>query len=222
MTGYEPVIIDIETTGLNPMAEAWHNGQEYDAQVFSVAFGFLTNWREADSVEELEIHKQHVKDEDEYHLLQRLPKRVNHWVEHYYGRRVEPFWVGHNIRKYDFPYLGARFARKRLDGRPFTHGWKRLDTFKVAMHDDTIPKRYVSEDDYAASVGLSNDDPYDGGDMPDAFDNREWQKISTHVMGDVELNAKLFYKKREECMTHFNRHYDDANAKASFVEEVDL
>lgn len=222
MTTFEPVIIDIETTGLNPMAEEWHDNQDYDAQVYSVAFGFIPNWREARSVDELEIEKRHVKGDDEYGLLGRLSGRINNFVTQYYGGDIKPFWVGHNIRKYDFPYLGARFARKRLDGWPFTHGWKRLDTFKVAMHDDSIPQRFISEDDYAASVGLSNDDPFDGSDMPEAFENRNWQKIATHVMGDVELNSKLFYKKRAECMTHFQRHYDGVNVQTNFTEEVQL
>lgn len=226
MASYEPVFIDIETTGLHPMAEEWHDNQNYDAQVYVVAFAFTPNWRDAEGLHDLEIVKGFVKDEDEYNLLNRLPERLDVLTYDAYGKNAEPFFVGHNIRKFDFPYLGARFARYRLDGHPFTHGWKRLDTMKVARRDDRTgddrSSYYTSEDDYADILGVEDNDPYDGSDMPGAFDNGQWDKIMTHVMSDVEVNAKIFFRAKDVCIEEFVDHYDDVDMVFESTEEVDL
>lgn len=222
MVQYEPVIIDIETTGLNPMAQEGFMGEEFDAAVSAIGLAFIPNWREADTVEELEIVTKPITDESEYQLLDRAPTRVRSYVSEYYGEDTVPFFVGHNLRQYDMPYLGARFARKRLNGEPFVSELKRLDTMRVAGNDSGIDGWYVSEDDYAEHLNIYSDDPYDGSDMPEAYVNGNWDKIHTHVISDIKVNAKIFYKRRELCMNEFDSHYDDVDINPVYVEEVDL
>lgn len=219
---YQPVIIDIETTGFNPMAQEGFMGEDYDAQVYAVGLSTIPNWREVSDLDDLEILTKAVTDNNEYHLLDRLPNRVEVFAEGSYSEDDDFFFVGHNCRQFDFPYLGARFARKRLNGELINSQWKRLDTMRVAGKDDGIDGWYVSEDDYAEYLGIEDDDPYTGADMPDAFRDGQWDKINTHVLSDVEVNAKIFFERRELCMAEFDGHYDDVDINPVFVEEVDL
>lgn len=209
MTSHFPIFWDIETTGLNPLARSfWNNSME--AQVHSVGYGYIENWDEDPSLEEANIKVMMEKDASEYKLLSRLSDKFE--AIPYEG---EPFLVGYNSRNYDHPYIGARFARLRLDGEPFVSEWKRLDMMRVAGKDPIIDRRYPKEDEYTAALGIENDDPYDGSDMPDAFQNREWGKIRTHVISDVRTSIQAFIKRRDMMMREFYDHYGiDADGSA--------
>ena len=209
-----PVFWDIETTGLNPMAqEFWSN--EMAAQVTAVGLGTIRNWDEGPNVEQSDFQVECYWDSDEYRLLSNLPDRIEAMA--FDG---EPFLVGYNSRQYDHPYIGARFSRLRLDGTPFTHGWRRLDMMRVAGKDNVIAKRYPKEGEYADALGVEVYDPYDGSDMPEAFANENWNKIQTHVKADVEESMRMFLKRPDMMMNHYYEHYD-INAQGSPVEVID-
>lgn len=210
---YWPVFWDIETTGLNPLAREFWNGK-MEAQVTAVGLGTFRNWDEGPNEESARMQIQVVWDSDEYRLLQAIQDRL--YTMDYDGK---PFLVGYNSRNFDHPYMGARYARKRLDGEPFVSEWKRLDMMRVAENDTAIPKRYPKEGEYADALGVDVADPYDGSDMPDAFKNKEWNKIETHVKADVEESMLMFLKRKGLMMDHFYDHYD-IDAQGPPVTEV--
>jgi len=210
---YYPIFWDIETTGLNPMIEPWSNWGDA-SQVTAVGLGVVENWHDSPETEDAEITVKALYDSDEYRLLKLVRERVLDMVG-----EGEPILVGYNSRQYDHPYFTARCGRKRLNPQPFASEWKRLDMMRVAKEDDMIAKAYPKEDEYMEALGVTVDDPYDGSQMPKFFENREWDKIETHVKGDVRGSVEMFLKRRDLMMDVFFDHYD-INASGSPTPEV--
>lgn len=212
---YEPVFWDIETTGLNPMAQRWWDNA-MAAQVTAVGIGVIENWEDDPSAEEAEYDVSVACGDDEYKLLQKLGREMRDMEF-----ELEPFLVGYNSRQYDHPYIGARFSRKRLDGEPFTSDWKRLDMQRVAGKDHKIDKRYPKEDEYAVALGVEIEDEYDGSDMPQMFKDGNWDAIRSHATKDVEKSILMFLKRQELMMDTFYDHYG-IEADGSSVPEIEL
>lgn len=207
-TKYQPIIWDIETTGVNPLAQAWHNGTDFGARITAVGFSYAWDWNDVGSWEDADIHVDSYWDSDEYNLLRVVEDRLQQLVaesREYYDR--EPFLVGWNSRRFDHPYIGARYARKRLEGSLFVSDLKRLDMMVAAGKRDERVSRYPSEDDYAEMLGFEVYDELTGAEMPEAWDNGEWDKIETHVEADVDMANKIFIKERETFMSEFVEHY---------------
>jgi len=217
MTQYKPVFFDIETTGLNPMAQHFWNSSDYAAQVTAVGIGTVDQWRDNQSIEEAEYDTQVFINSSEYQLLQNVEERIEAKLDHIRGKDKVPYLVGFNSRNFDHPYIGARFSRLRLDGSAFTHREKRLDMMRaLGKHWDEI-SRYPSEDDCLEALGIDSDDPHDGSDMPAAFEEGNFEAIITHVRADVKEMMKLFVAKKEECVGEFFDHYD-IEQDATFTE----
>lgn len=232
---YWPIFWDIETTGLNPLArDFWSN--EMEAQVTAVGLGTIRNWDQGPGRQGADLQIQVVYDSSEYRLLNILEDRARSLD--YDG---EPFLVGYNSRNYDHPYIGARYARLRQNAEPFGGEWKRLDMMRVAGKDNAISKQYPKEGEYASALGVDVPDNYTGADMPDAFANKEWDKIKSHVEADVKESMLMFLERKGLMMEHFFDHYDidaqgppvqkigsgsDTNNSedegSSLIEEIDL
>ncbi len=210
---YWPIFWDIETTGLNPLARDFWSGQ-MEAQVTAVGFGTIRNWDRGPDVDTADLQVEVVYDNSEYRLLNILEDRVK--AMDYEGT---PFLVGYNSRNFDHPYIGARYARLRQDAEPFGSEWKRLDMMRVAGKDDTISKRYPKEGEYADALGVDVPDPYDGSDMPEAFENGNWDAIKTHAEADVKESMLMFLKRKGLMMEQFYNHYD-IDAQGPPVKEI--
>lgn len=232
---YWPIFWDIETTGLNPLARRFWDGK-MEAQVTAVGLGTIRNWDDGPDRHNADLQIEVIYDSDEYRLLNALGDRV---------RSMDfdgtPFLVGYNSRNYDHPYIGARYARLRQDAEPFGSEWKRLDMMRVAGKDDAIAKQYPKEGEYATALGVDVPDDYTGADMPEAFKNKNWDKIKSHVEADVKESMLMFLERKGLMMDTFYDHYDiDAQGppvekigqntnsesgpegKESLIEEVDL
>lgn len=222
MTQYEPIFFDIETTGLNPMAQHWWDGQ-IAAQVTAIGMGRMNNWRKTDDPEELNKDIQVLYDGDEYRLLQVFRDRLSEWVSESLEVGKEPFVVGWNSRNYDHPYIGARYARKRLGNNHINNSLKRLDMMRPLGNDDVMAKNYPSQDDYAEALGIEVYDELDGSDMPKAFERNQWEKIDQHVRADVDVMMSIFAMRKAQCMEEFYNHYDDVDGEPpKFIEEADF
>ena len=217
---YEPVFFDIETTGFNPMAQQWWDSADYGARVTAIGIGTLDNWRTNSDIEDAEIDMTVLTDSSEYRLLEVARDRVESIIDDVEQDGVEAFMAGHNSRKFDHPYLGARYARLRMHPGPFGAARKRLDTMRALGKHFGEVGRYPKEDDVLEELGIESDDPYDGSDMPDAFGNGEWDKIQTHVEHDVREMMELWLKVKDYCMLEFYDHYD-IEKDPSFPDEVD-
>jgi len=215
MVRYEPVIWDIATTGLNPMAEYWWSN-EMAAQVTAFGMATVDGWRNTSDPDMVDIDVTVLYDADEYRLLNVAKDRFwKAFTEAYVdddgsdedGEDVEPLMVGFNSRQYDHPYAGARYSRKRINGEPFSHGAKRLDMMRVASNKTDL-KGYPSQDEYAKYLGEDIPDEFDGSMMPGFFDNGHMDKIASHVEADAKELARLFVVDKEDAMEEFYNHYD--------------
>lgn len=203
MTGgvtYVPVFFDIETTGLNPLAQGWHNNTKHDAQVTAIGVGYYTDYGGEEEGRQIKVEY----GPDEYKLLSDLRRRMNSIEDEIGGDGIELIIVGFNSRQYDHPYLTARYARLRQDPYPFCHEWKRLDMMKALRSRDG---KYWNQDDYADHIGVHTEDEYDGSDMPEAFARRQWRKILDHVRADMEDMMDIFEHEPTVFMNHFYDHY---------------
>jgi len=212
--GYFPVFFDIETTGLNPLAQEWHYNQNYDAQVYAVSLGTFPGWPEDTDNKDVTI----VWDKDEYRMLDNLRKQMKSIRDSVVPEDSEPYLVGYNSREFDHPYLVARYSRKRQDPFPFCHSWKRLDMMKILFYETG---KNWKEDEYAEFLGIEVDDEYTGEDMPEAFANEEWEKIFEHVRSDTEVLMEMFAEEKEMFVSGFYSHYDIDRDVLSF-DDVDL
>ena len=195
-----PVFFDIETTGLNPLAQAWHNKQKYDAQVTAIGVGYFDDY---DGDERQRVIKVEYGP-NEYKLLSDLRDRMHKIEAEISASGVEPIVVGFNSRQYDHPYLVARYSRLRQNPYPFCHEWKRLDMMRALRKRDG---KYWNQDDYARHIGVHTEDEFDGSDMPEAFDKRQWRKILDHVRADMEDMMDIFTHDLSDFMNHFYDHY---------------
>mgnify|MGYP000202699425 CR=1 FL=1 len=217
---YEPVFFDIETTGLNPMAQDWWDNETHGARVTAIGIGTMNGWREGRDFEDIQTDVKILTDESEYRLLSVAHERLVDLYTKLAEDGAEGFLVGHNSRQFDHPYLGARYARLRLDGSLWNHNMKRLDTMLALGKHYGAVSRYPSEDDVLEALGIESDDPYDGSDMPQAYADRDWSMIQDHVKYDVAEMMEMFAEVPEPCMTEFYDHYD-IGKDASFTEEVE-
>jgi len=225
---FEPVFFDIETTGLNPLAQKWWDNTKHDGQVICVGVGVLEDWRGRKS--DAEMHTKVFSNPDEYALMDSIGDDVVNWVEESLGvpipvpgtdswdEQVQPFFVGWNNRSFDHPYMGARFARLRKEGYPFTHGWKRLDAMN-AIQSKT--GRIWSQDDWMEEVGVRHEDDITGADVPDMFDSGHIDKIRNHCYTDIQDLQQIFLEDRDAMMQEFYDHYN-VPADPDFTEEVEL
>jgi len=219
---YKPVFFDIETTGFNPLAQKFWGDTDYGGRVTAVGMGTVSDdWRQRESCSvDVDVYW----DGSEYRLLDTLDDRVEELIGDITdggNDDVGVFLVTFNGRQFDHPYLGARYARLRLDGGWFNHKLKRLDMMRVfGKHYDGVG-RYPSEDDCLEACGIPSHDEYDGSDMPDAYADRDWDMIEEHVRHDVNEMIKLFVDNPEICMKEFYNHYD-VDKDPSFAETVDL
>lgn len=217
---YEPIFFDIETTGLNPMAQQWWDSEQFGAQVTAVGFGTIDDWRGSSGHDDAEYTVDIHYDSSEYRLLQVVHERLADKAKRILEAGDKPFLVSFNGRKFDHPYLGARYARLRLDGKLFNQTLKRLDMMRaLGKHYDGCT-RYPSEDDCLEAVGIESEDKYDGSDMPQAFADKNWGIIRDHVESDVEEMMRLFVELQEECLTEFYDHYD-IDSDPNSAEEVE-
>lgn len=217
---YHPVFFDIETTGLNPMAESWMNGVDYDAEVVCVGIGTVTNWR--DSLSGSNISITIFDHEQEYELIRNFNSNLIDWLDQKTEKEVGPddeyFFVGWNNRSYDHTYYGARAARLRLNGYPVTHGWKRLDCQRVIKK---MTGRYWAQDDWMDEIGVAHEDDITGADVPDLYSQNRVGKIRKHCRADVHDLIEIFLNNREKMMNELYSHYDDIR-RLDYKEPIDL
>lgn len=219
MKKYTPIFWDIETTGTNPIAEEWHNGEMYDARITAVGIGWLEEeWRR----KETEIKTDVIWDEDEYNLLKGVRRNFKQKIKEIEYGGNEAFIVSYNGRKFDHPYIASRYARYRQRQDYLNNNIKRLDMMRLASKEEYGNSKFsVSQDEYAEKLGIEVEDETTGKDMPEYYENKEWKKIEYHCREDIKVMVKIFLEKKQKYMEWFYNHYD-INKEADFTEEVEF
>lgn len=203
---YEPIFWDIETTGLNPMAKDYWDG-EVGAQVTCVVLGTIDGWRRAGKYCDAEYNTKVLWDRDESRLLkvvrERLSEIIGKAVSSDYN--INPFLVGWNSKGFDHPYIAARYAAKGIGNSKVNHLLKRLDMMQALGDDDVMGKLYPGQDEYAKSLDIPVDDSVTGADMVSAFKVGDWDTIAEHGRTDVVEMMKVFVERKKDLMDYFYR-----------------
>jgi len=138
---HEPIFFDIETTGFDPMPQAGWDDSSYDPRVTAIGLATADNWRSAEGPEDVETDTKVLYDSSEYRLLEVAAERLDEIGSEVMADGDAPFLVGYNSRKFDHPYLGARYARLRIDGSRFNRLAQRLDMMRaVKKHPHLVDK----------------------------------------------------------------------------------
>lgn len=225
---YEPIFFDIETTGLNPLSQAWHYNAQHDAEVICIGIGVLSNW--VGDTKNTTMDVEVLTGESEYELLDDAFDEV---MEFIYKAKTENgderdmqemfneddyFFVGWNNRTFDHPYMGARYSRYRMDPYPFSHGWKRLDAMKAIQKETG---RIWSQDDWMEEIGVMHEDDITGKEVPDLYAKGEVEPIIDHCEADIYDLMDIFMDDRRAMMAYFFDHYG-IDADPSYATTVRL
>lgn len=190
-----PVFLDIETTGLNPLQDE------------IVAVG----------IKAIDLHQ------DEYDPW----KYLNAWITYVLTREAEDesglirfalhfltregaCIIGYNIAGFDIPFITAR---------ALFHGFKdrevallrqqyRIDLMHVVTRYLLTNNRHVKLADIAAFLGVSIDDKITGKDIPELYEQREFEKIENHCHKDLEAISALFKRLKNLCVHNLQRRYN--------------
>lgn len=216
MTEYKPIFWDIETTGLNPMAQPFWDGGVNEVVVVVVAT--VENWEE--DIEDVETDITVFSGDSEYKLIKEVREGMHSILSGYEGwddNHVEPlegsvnpeaFFVGYNNRSFDHPFYCARAGRLRQSPWPFGHQRKRLDAYRVTTKRLGYPYT-TSQDDLAESIGIElGEDTIDGKDVPRMVEEGKIDLVENHCRTDIEDLVQIFLHKRHEMMMEFFEHYD--------------
>lgn len=214
MTEYVPVFWDIETTGLNPMAEYWWSGGRN--KVITVGVGTFDDWRSNEPEKNVTVFS----GDSEYELIEDVRSGMHSILSEVEGWEeavatpgqgdVDPeaFMVGYNSRSFDHTFWAARCGRLRQNPWPFGHQRKRLDLFRVATKRCAYEKS-TKQDELAEAIGIEMaEDTIEGEDVPDLFEDGDMATIEQHCRADIEDMMDIFLHYREESMTEFYDHYN--------------
>jgi len=224
---FEPIFWDIETTGFNPMHERWEASYfshvDYPSLVTAIGYGTMDGWEDANSLIECDGYSVDVVCfGSEYQTLDNGTTELATLAGD--NKREDSrrsFMVGFNSREFDHPYIGARYARKRLDNRLLNHSLKRLDMKRIASGDDVIDDRYPSQDDWAEALGIDVEDDTDGSQMPQMWEDDRYSDIEYHCEKDVEVLMEIFLCRKKEAYAELYDHYDDISGDPpQFVDGV--
>ena len=206
----EPVFIDIETTGFNPMLEPWYN--DTASEVTAVAVGHFPGWEDGDRGAEIDVLLN--KGDMEYELLQNVRKKFGELRDQGLSGL---FRVGWNIKTFDDPYLAARCGRLNQDPANILK-WKRLDMMRALKipkmwwdrnyhegKNPSIPK----QDDFARYMNIEFNDELDGSMMPGLYEDGEYDKIQVHVRDDMEVMMEIFKGNETKLPKFFVGHYKE-------------
>ncbi len=156
------IVLDIETTGLNPLEDE------------IVAVGIRTP--EGTSVRTAEDHSERA-------LIDFVLVELSRWPN--------PVLVGYNITGFDLPFLTARGLRYSLPAHLLRRCY-RVDLLQVVRRYLLPNGRYCKLRDIAAFLGIEVDDEVSEADVPELARQGRWEEVRNHCEKDVELTYRLF------------------------------
>lgn len=172
------IILDIETTGLNPLEDE------------IVAVGMRTP-------NALEVHT--AEDNTERGLIDRVLVELSRWSN--------PVLVGYNITGFDLPFLTARGLKHSLPVHVLRDCY-RIDLMHVVQRYLLTGKRYCKLSDITAFLDIRVEDDVTGADVPELVRQGRWEEVRTHCRKDVETTYNLFRRLQELALHNLSVRYN--------------
>ncbi len=172
------IILDIETTGLNPLEDE------------IVAVGMRTP-------DALKVHT--AEDNLERALIDRVLVELSRWPN--------PVLVGYNITGFDLPFLTARGLKHSLPVHVLRDCY-RIDLMHVVQRYLLTGKRYCKLSDITAFLDIRVEDDVTGADVPELVRQGRWEEVRTHCRKDVETTYHLFRRLQELALHNLQVRYN--------------
>ena len=130
-----------------------------------------------------------ISSDNEEELMQAFSKVVG----------INPYiqFCGHNIKRFDLPWLWIRAVRYKLKSAvsiiPHTRNdGNIIDTMEIFSATSFGSDSWLSMADLCAYFGLEGKGDMDGSKVHDAYINKEHDKIATYCKGDVERIRTIY------------------------------
>lgn len=172
------IILDIETTGLNPLEDE------------IVAVGMRTP-------NALEVHT--AEDNTERGLIDRVLVELSRWSN--------PVLVGYNITGFDLPFLTARGLKHSLPVHVLRDCY-RIDLMHVVQRYLLTNRKYCKLSKIASFLGVDGDDDVTGSDIPELVRQGRWEEVERHCRKDVETTYALFRRLQELALHNLQVRYN--------------
>jgi uncharacterized protein YprB with RNaseH-like and TPR domain len=164
------VIFDIETTGLDP----------YKHQV--VLIGFKKNGK----IKQLKLWK--IKDEAKM-ILEAIKELEN-------LDKFNDTIIGYNNLKFDVPFM---LERLKILGRMKPEFWSLIHNKKWFDLYQFLGNSYRALNSWLNKLGIKKKYPeLSGGQMPEYFNKKDYEKIENHNIDDLNSSEELFHKLKKQ------------------------
>jgi|Deesub1362B_J571_1020462.scaffolds.fasta_scaffold05294_7 uncharacterized protein YprB with RNaseH-like and TPR domain len=162
----KPVIIDIETTGLDPFTDR------------IVAIGV---WRGPD-VKVFIDEKEHRVIWDFFKFLTAVPNPLK-----------TQCLIGYNIQNFDIPFITARAIKHgHYVDAGYLRRMYRADLINIITRYMNTRNRYLSLKAVADFLDIEVNDSVSGSDIPRLWEERNLKSIIKHCLSDLSVTAKIF------------------------------
>ncbi len=172
------IILDIETTGLNPLEDE------------IVAVGMR-------APNGLEVHT--AENNLERGLIDRVLVELSRWPN--------PVLVGYNITGFDLPFLMARGLKHSLPVHVLRDCY-RIDPMHVVQRYLLTNRKYCKLSEIASFLGIDDEDDVTGSDIPELVRQGRWEEVRTHCAKDVETTYRLFRRLQELALHNLQVRYN--------------
>jgi len=113
----------------------------------------------------------------------------------YLNEKKADVLVGFNF-DFDWQFLKLRSLKHRIKIKHFQKYKERYDLRQILNPDKY--KKGTKLSDYLHFLDIPNGDKYDGSMIPEFWENKEYEKISEHLLKDIVSEYELF-KIMKEC-----------------------
>ncbi|MBO8179854.1 MAG: ribonuclease H-like domain-containing protein [Archaeoglobus sp.] len=172
------IILDIETTGLNPLEDE------------IVAVGMRTP-------SALEVHT--AEDNTERALVEHILLELSRWPN--------PVLVGYNITGFDLPFLTARGLKHSLPVHVLRDCY-RIDLMHIVQRYLLTNRRYCKLSEIASFLDIRVEDDVTGADVPELVRQGRWDEVEDHCRKDVETTYRLFRRLQELALHNLQVRYN--------------
>ena len=177
-----PVIIDIETTGLDPFSDR------------IVAIGI----KRGNNVRVFIDEKENQILRDFYNFILKFPDPLTSQI-----------LIGYNIQNFDIPFITARTIRIGYSVEAsYLRRMYRADLMTIVTRYLNTRNRNLSLRAVADFLGIEVNDSVSGSDIPQLWQEGDFNAIIEHCISDLSVTAQVYEKLRYLVEHNIERRYE--------------
>ncbi|WP_290597072.1 MULTISPECIES: ribonuclease H-like domain-containing protein [unclassified Archaeoglobus] len=184
-----PVFLDIETTGLDPIPTE----KKTECEIVAIGVGYIED-------DKLRVE---VLSRDEYSEDDMIVKAIYKLTEN-----DSNCIIGYNI-SFDIPFISARYLKHEYNSSLVTRLRQlyRVDLMYVVTRYLQPNNKHVKLKEIAEYLGLPYDSEISGRDIPKLYEESKFAEIRAHCQRDIETIFHLFLRLKDLCKHNIQRRY---------------